>query len=115
MKQPRFGAYAVAIPDQTVIVTEGADGSEVSMASFEIYSPASRSWRDGPSNPDHRQLVSAACCAGSVYVVGGYGDYSCCRDCLRFDLGPSTWSTLPVSFKLSCGRQEGACCVFVLP
>lgn len=113
MRQIRFGACAVALRGDSIMILGSYNGKHV-LNSVEIYSPDSLTWRDGPPMPSARDYACAACCGGGVFVIGGWVDGAYHRDCCRFDLSSSSWSTLPSSCDLSYVSDLCGCCAFVL-
>ncbi len=68
--QPREHVAAVAFNDELWVIG-GRWGGTGALATVEIFSPASGSWRDGPEMNEARSGFGAAAVGGRIVVAGG--------------------------------------------
>jgi hypothetical protein len=104
MSVPRAQQTSTLLPDGKVLVAGGYDGfvenvggGHVSLASAELFDPATNSW--GPAAPMHRGRSDQRAVLlddGDVLVVGGWEQPGCCNEGTRtaeiYDPATDTWT-----------------------
>lgn len=97
----RRNAAAAAVLDGKLYVIGGrAPGiratDQTSLASVEVYDPATDTWRAGPDLPAARSGAAAVVAGGRLYVLGGESTPGGVRDTVhRLDPAAGTWAELP--------------------
>jgi Kelch motif len=105
----RVESVVAVLPSGKVLIAGGFDGGEQSLASSEIYDPASRAWSTGPVMPAGRTQASAVTLqTGEVLVVGGETDGSTTdptpHSAVIYHPATNTFTTAPGT--LSEGRAD---------
>ena len=111
MKSPRQDSAAVLLPNGSVLVAGGFDGSSY-LASSEIYLPQIQEWilTNGPMNHPRGYLEMTLLSDGTVLAAGGFDGSSWLTSSEVYDPATSEWSLVGA---LSSGR--GAFAMLVLP
>lgn len=97
----RRNAAAAAVLDGKLYVIGGrAPGiratDQSSLASVEVYDPATDTWRAGPDLPAARSGAAAVVVGGRLYLLGGESTSGGVRDTVhRLDPATGTWAELP--------------------
>ncbi|MGH8523464.1 MAG: Kelch repeat-containing protein, partial [Gammaproteobacteria bacterium] len=71
MPTPRTEVTASVLHGK-VYVIGGFDGSARTLATVEVYDPATDSWHGGPDLPEARHHAAAVTLADTLYVIGGF-------------------------------------------
>ena len=91
MQEPRVDHTATLLPDGTVLVVGGYD--EKSIASAEIYDPATNAWRRAATMSAPRSGHTATLLAdGKVLVAGGWNATGFLSAAELYDRNSDTWS-----------------------
>ncbi|MBI2380345.1 MAG: hypothetical protein HYV16_06300 [Gammaproteobacteria bacterium] len=95
----RNAAAAGVIGDKLYVAGGRAPGIRhydgLSMASLEVYDPASGNWTSGPAMPAARASTAGAVLKGKLYVFGGETVYPAVSNAVeRFDPASNRWQTL---------------------
>jgi N-acetylneuraminic acid mutarotase len=96
----RRNAAAAAVVDGKLYVIGGrAPGirasDQTSLASVEVYDPATNTWRAGPDLPQARSGAAAVALGGKVYVLGGESTPGGVRNTVsRLDPATGSWTEL---------------------
>ena len=92
----RSRAAAVLLPDRTVMVMGGIEGSDqIASASVDMFDTTTSSWRKGEPMPETRRLHTALLLEGHVFVIGGLRQGFAVASVLCYDLQSQRWSFLP--------------------
>ena len=116
MNIAREYAAAVVLPDGTVLMTGGYNGITplATLASTEIYQPATNTWTPGPDMNQHRQYHTATLLQNGQVLVAGGDDSSALATAELYSAGTtSTPAPVVTGVSPSSGPAAGGTAVTV--